>query len=144
MTNSLLSSLLPSNYCLSQYYGKPQLSCGGGVAIINHNSIHQTASIPSFSSFECIGSVNTSSNSSFRLFVVYRPPSLLIANFFDEFESLLELRTASNIDLFFIGDFKIHIEDLNDCNARHLIKLLKTFDLLQHGTCPTHDSGHTQ
>ena len=88
-TSSLLSSLLPSEYCLSQYYGRPQLSRSGGVAIINHNSIHHAAiSIPSFSSFECIGSVITSSNSSFKLFVVYRPPSLPIANFFTEFESL--------------------------------------------------------
>ena len=97
---------------------------GGGVAIINHNSIHHTAiSIPSFSSFECIGSIITSSNSSFKLFVVYRPPSLPIANFFTEFESLLEFQIASNIDLFFIGDFNIHIEDLNDYNTRHFIKL---------------------
>ena len=65
MTNSLLSSLLPSNYCLSQYYGRPKLSYGGGVAIISHNSIHYAAiSIPSFSSFECIGSIFTSSTSS--------------------------------------------------------------------------------
>ena len=40
VTSSLLSSLLLSDYCLSQYYGRPQLSRGGGVAIINHNSIH--------------------------------------------------------------------------------------------------------
>ena len=90
-----------------------------------------------------IGSVITSSNSSFKLFVVYRPPSLPIANFFTEFESLLELQIASNIDLFFIGDLNIHIEDLNDYNARHFLKLLNTFDLLQHVSCPTHDSGHT-
>ena len=65
-------AIIPSEYCLSHYYGRPQLSRGGGVAIINHNSIHHTAiSIPSFSSFECIGSVITSSNSSFKLFVVY-------------------------------------------------------------------------
>ena len=58
MTNSLLSFLLPSNYCLSQYYGRLQLPRGGGVAIINHNFIHHTEiSIPLFSSFECIGSV---------------------------------------------------------------------------------------
>ena len=131
MTSSLLSSLLPSEYCLSQYYGRPQLSRSGGVVIINHNSFHQAAiSIPSFSSFECIGSVITSSNLSFKLFVVYRPPSLPIANFFTEFESLLELQIASNTDLSFTGDFNIHIEDLNDYNTRHFLKLLNTFYLL--------------
>ena len=144
MINSWLSSLFPSYYCLSQYYRKPQLSRGGGIAIINHNSTHHTAiSIPSFSSFECIGSVITSSNSSFKLFVIYRSPSLPIANFFTEFESLLELQIASNVDSFFIGDFNIHIEDLNDYNARLFLKLLNTFDLLQNITHPTHDSDHT-
>ena len=143
MTNSLLSSLLPSNYCLFQYYRRPKLSRGGDIAIINHNFIHHTATtILSFSSFECIGSVITSFNSSFKLLVVYRPPSLPIASFYTEFESLLELQIASNIDLFFIEDFNIHIEDLNDYNARHFLKLLNTFDLPQHVTCPTHDSGH--
>ena len=118
MTNSLLSSLLPPNYCLFQYYGRPQFSRGGGVAIINHNSIHHTVmSIRLFSSFECIGSVIASSNSSFKLSVLYRPPSLPIANFFPEFKFLCGLQIASNIDLFFIGDFNIHIEDLNDNNA---------------------------
>ena len=34
-TYSLLSSLLPPNYVLSEYYGRPHMSCGGGVAIIN-------------------------------------------------------------------------------------------------------------
>ena len=107
MTNSGLSSL-PPKHCLSQYYGRLQLSRDGGVAIINHNSIHHTAiSILSFSSFECIGSAITSSSSSFKLFVVYRPPSSPSTNFFTEFESLLELQIASNIDLFFIEDFNI-------------------------------------
>ena len=62
---------------------------------------------------------------------------------FTEFESLLELQIASNVDSFFIGDFNIHIEDLNDYNARLFLKLLNTFDLLQNITHPTHDSDHT-
>ena len=122
---------------------QPQLSRGGRNAIINHNSIHHTAiSIPSFSSSECISSVITSSNSSFKIFVVYR---LLLptANFFTEFKLILELQITSYIDLFFIEDFNIHIEDLNDYNTRYFLKLLNTFDLLQHVTLPTHDSGHT-
>ena len=62
-----------------------------------------------------------------QTFIVYQPPSLPIANFFTEFESLLELQIVSKIDLFVIGDFDIHIEDLNDYNARHFFKLLNTF-----------------
>ena len=75
-TNLLLSSLLPPNYILSQYYGRPHTSRGGGVAIINQKSVHHTfVSTPVFSTLECIGSVITSKNNSFKLLVVYRLPS---------------------------------------------------------------------
>ena len=40
ITNSLFSFLLPPNYSFSQNYRRPQLSHDGGVALINHNSIH--------------------------------------------------------------------------------------------------------
>ena len=80
--NSLLPSLIPSNYVLSQYYGRPR-PFRGGVAIINHKSVHRThVSTPVFSTFECVGFVITSSNSSFKLFVVYRPPSSSMSTFF--------------------------------------------------------------
>ena len=73
-TNSLLSSLLPPNYVLSQYYGKPHTS--RGVAVINQKSVYHTfVFTPVFSTFEYIGSVITSSNNSFKLSVVYCPPS---------------------------------------------------------------------
>ena len=86
-SNSLLSSLIPSNYVLSQYYGRPHPFRGGGVAIINHKSVHHTyVSAPVFSTFECVGSVITSSYSSFKLFVVYRPPSSSMSTFFTEFD----------------------------------------------------------
>ena len=81
-SNSLLSSLIPFNYVLSQYYGRPRPFRGGGVAMINHKSVHHThVSTPVFSTFECVGSVINSSNSSFKLFVVYRPPSSSMSTF---------------------------------------------------------------
>ena len=140
-SNSLLSSLIPSNYVLSQYYGRPRPF--RGVAIINHKSVHHThVSTPVFSTFECVGSVITSSNSSFKLFVVYRPPSSSMSTFFTEFESLLEFHISANIDLIFVGDFNIHIDDLNDVNSIHFLKLLNTFNLCQHVSFPTQNSGH--
>ena len=41
-SNSLFSLLIPSNYVLSQYYGRPHPFRGGGIAIINHKSVHHT------------------------------------------------------------------------------------------------------
>ena len=60
-TNSLLFSLFPPNYILSQYYGRPHTSRDGGVANINQKSVHRIfVFTPVFSAFECIGSVITS------------------------------------------------------------------------------------
>ena len=121
-SNSLLSALIPSNYVLSQYYVRPRPFRGGGVAIINHKSVHHThVSTSVFFTFKCEGSVITSSNSSFKLFAVYRPPSSSMSTFFTEFESLLEFHISANID--------IHIDDLNDVNSSHFLKLLNTFNL---------------
>ena len=51
---SLLSSLIPFNYVLSQYYDRPRPF--RGVAIINHKSVYHThVSTPVFSTFECVG-----------------------------------------------------------------------------------------
>ena len=86
---------------------------GGGVAIIEHNSIRLNDTplkIKNFSSFKCIGSVIISSHSTFKLLVIYRPSLSSISKFFTELASLLECHTSSSIDLFFLGDFNIKIE----------------------------------
>ena len=62
--------------------------------------------------------------------------------FFTEFKSLLEFHISSKVDLKFVGDFKTHVDDLNDSNALHFLKLLSTFNLFQHVSLPTHSSGH--
>ena len=62
--------------------------------------------------------------------------------FFTEFESLLEFHISSKVDLIFIGDFNIHVDDLNNPNSLYFLKLLNTFNLCQHVSFPTHNSGH--
>ena len=95
-----------------------------------------------FSTFGCISCVISSSNNSFKLFVVYHPPSSFMSTFFIEFESLLEFHISSKLDLIFVGDFNIHVDDLNDSNSLHFLKLLNTFNLCQQVSLPTHNSGH--
>ena len=112
ISSSLLSSLLPPNYDLAQYYGRPISIRGGGIAIIKHNSINLVSiKTCSFSFFEWIGSVIISLYFAFKLFVIYRPPSSSISTFFTEFESLIECHISLNIDLFFLGDFDIKIDN---------------------------------
>ena len=65
-----------------------------------------------------------------------------MSTFFSGFESLLEFHILSNVDLTFVGDFNIHVADLNGLNSLHFRKLLNTFILCRHVSLPTHNSGH--
>ena len=69
-------------------------------------------------------------------------PSSSMPTFFTEFEYLLEFHISANIDLIFVSDFNIHIDDLNDVNSIHFLKLLNKFNLCQHVSFLTHNSGH--
>ena len=71
-----------------------------------------------------------------------RPPSSSISTFFTEFESLLEFYISSKIDLIFVGNFNIHVDDLNNTNSLHFFNLLNTFNFYQHVSLPTRYSGH--
>ena len=143
ISSCLLSSLLSPNYNLAQRYGRPLSMRGGGAAIIKHNSINHTSiKTKIFSFFECIGWVITSPHSTFKLFVIYRPPSSSIFKFFTKLESLIECHISSSIDLFFLGDFNIKIYNINNYNTQHFKRLLQNFGLSQHVFFPTHDPGH--
>ena len=84
----------------------------------------------------------TPSYSAFKLFVIYRPPSSSISIFFTKFKSLIQCHISSNIELFFFGDFNIKIDNISDYNTQHFNTLLYDFNLSQHVSFPTHDSGH--
>ena len=78
---------------------------GGGLAIINHKSIHHTSiSPPVYSTFECISSFVALSTFSFKIFTIYRASSSSISAFCTEFESSLEHHITSYVDLIFVGD----------------------------------------
>ena len=79
---------------------------------------------------------------SVKIFIIYQPQSSSISAFCAEFESLFEHHITSNVDLIFVGDFNIHIDKQNDPNTVLFNRLLLTFNLNQHISFPTHDSGH--
>ena len=65
-----------------------------------------------------------------------------MSTFFTEFESLLEFHISSKVDLITVGDFNIHVDELNDSNALHFFKLLNMLNLCQHVSLPIHNSDH--
>ena len=142
-TNSFASSSLPLNYSLSEYYGRPRFMRSGGLTIISHKYIHHTTiSMLVYSTFKCIGSSVSLSTFSVKIFTIYRPPSSSISVFCTELESLLGYHITSNVDLIFVGDFNIHIDKQDDPNTIFFNRLLLNFNLNQHISFPTHDSGH--
>ena len=54
------------------------------------------------STFKCIGSVVTSSNNLFKLFVVYHSPLSSMSTFFTAVESFLEFYISFKVDLIFL------------------------------------------
>ena len=72
-SNSFASFLLPPNYSLSQYYGRPRPMHSGGLAIISHKSIYHTSiSMLVYSTFECIGSTVSLFTSLVKIFTIYQ------------------------------------------------------------------------
>jgi len=41
------------------------------------------------------------------------------------------------------GDFNVHVQNTDDTDARRLIDLLSSFDIVQHVRGPTHRCGNT-
>ena len=81
----------------------------------------------------------------FNIFTIYWPPSSAktprpMAEFYIELEQLLTGVSFCVTPTFIVGDFNIKYDD--ESEARPLIQLLESFNLLQHVKDPTHTAGH--
>ena len=117
---------------------------GGGIAFLLCNGFNSCL-LPTdeFSSFEHLAiSVSTAPNSA-RLVVIYRPPTLSLAAFIEEFALLLEDIALGGTSIVFAGDFNIHWDSPNDPYTRKFKELCEAFGLTQHIESATHVKGHT-
>ena len=150
---AIINSLLPPSFSFA-HCPRPQ-GGGGGVGLLynNKNSV-KNITIPKYVSFE-IQCISFTINPSFRvrsaslttapfiLFNIYRPPSSSKPTFIAEFTSLLEDFISSSSELIITGDFNLHLDDPSAPYVASFSDLLDTFNLTQHISFPTHDSGHT-
>ena len=81
-------------------------------------------------------------NSFLNILGVYRPPDGSIPQFLDNFTELLVDIVASNTNLVTLGDFNIHVNDVNDPNASIFLDIMMALGLKQHVRGPTHKSGN--
>ena len=79
---------------------------------------------------------------SIRFVVIHRPPSSQIKAFLEDFASLLEQLVPISGNLLIVGYFNFHLEDSNNTDATKVHNLMKSFNLMQHVTTPTHSRRH--
>ena len=83
----------------------------------------------------------TSTNSFLNILGVYRPPDGSIPQFLDIFTELLVDTVASNTNLVILGNFNIHVNNVDDPNTSIFLDMVTALGLKQYIKGPTHKSG---
>ena len=140
-TPSFIADITPSGF---SFVHQPRLTgAGGGVGFLfkSHLKFARTI-IPKYDSFEAIAGTFTSSNNSFRILNIYRPPSSNFSNFLNDFQTLIESLISVASELIITGDFNIHMDE-DTLQSKNFLAILDSFGLKQHVQFPTQNCGHT-
>ena len=123
---------------------------GGGIALVTHRkyTITTKPEITNYSSFEHATGNIQKGPTVYTIIGLYHPPQgtdpkVSNANFLDQLSDLLSHVIPKHQDIIIMGDFNIHINDLEDQDAQILKDTLNAFNLKQHINIPTHNLGHT-
>ena len=139
--SSTLNLLTPDDYSIL-HVPRSTGHWGGVAAIFKSNLSVSLVTTKTFSSFEHMLLKLTIAARSYFFLIVYRPPSSSKPDFLSDFSLLLEDFASSPSDFFILGDFNLHMDNLEDHYSSAFATLLETFDLSQHISEPTHSSGH--
>ena len=90
----------------------------------------------------------TINNSSFIIYVIYRPPpsqqnGYNVNCFLDEFAEFLSKSTVAKSEIIILDDVNIHLDVKTKTHTRRFIELLESNGFKQHVHEPTHYLGHT-
>ena len=122
---------------------------GGGVAFVYKKCFKVLLQKNiQFKSMENIDITLNCNSETYRVIVVYRPPSSSKNSpnfnvFMEEFNNMLESCMLANGKLIILGDFNIHMDDTTSASASKFGDLLLEYGLHQHVSGPTHTRGHT-
>ncbi|KAI6655641.1 RNA-directed DNA polymerase from transposon X-element [Oopsacas minuta] len=97
---------------------------------------------PVYSLFEYLD-LNLSSGKFSCLFISFYQKESPFSQFILDFSDLIECTIAIQIKIILAGDFNLHFDLPSDPHTVLFNESLRTFDLQQHITSPTHHSGHT-
>ncbi|XP_067257304.1 uncharacterized protein [Chanodichthys erythropterus] len=142
-----LNESCPPGY---RYKNKCRLiGCGGGVATIYREILNVTQRTNyRFNSFEILmlnvtlSDISKKSLLSLALATIYRPPGPY-ADFLKEFADFLSDLLVNVDKALIVGDFNIHVDNINDTLGAAFTDLLNSFGVEQNVTGPTHRLNHT-
>ena len=138
-TASCIAEISPLGYT---FYHRPRLiGRGGGIGFLvsDHFKV-KLHSNPDYSSFESMCAEISDSSFSAFFVCIYRPPGHP-ANFFEDFQVLLENVVINYSELYILGDFNLHL-DIHSSVTTMFDDILTSFDLKQHVNFSTHIHGH--
>ena len=140
--SSVIESFVPDTHTF-HHVPRP-VSRGGGVGIVISRNFENIKFYDrSCEQFECIELHATCHRMKMVFNVIYRPPNKNIGDFIPMFEKhILELEKSEK-NIYYLGDFNIHMDDRNKVDTKRMNTLLETFSLTNHVTSPTHRLGHT-
>ena len=123
---------------------------GGGIVLVTHGkyTITTKPETTNYSSFEhAIWNIQIGPTV-YTIIGLYHPlqgtdPKVSNANFLDQLTNLLSHVIQKHGDMIIMGDFNIHINDLEDWDAQILQDTFNAFNPKQHINIPTHNLGHT-
>ncbi len=147
---SVICDLCPPGY---KFLGAPRPADkgtrGGGVGFVARADLDlETSTQAVYSTFESL-TIKLKSKQPLTISLVYRPPpscknGFSPSQFFIELEEYMShLCVTIPGELFVIGDFNVHCDVPDNPQTRQLNDILKTLDLRQHVSGPTHKAGHT-
>ena len=119
---------------------------GGGVATLFHSafSCHQLKLPTQPQTCEYIAADLQALSHHIVVATVYRPGSVSVSQpFFDELQEFLAFFATYSCPILILGDFNIHVEQLNNTTTECFTALLDVFSMQQIVNCPTHQSGGT-
>ena len=138
-TDTCIADISPPGYT---FHHRPRpVGRGGGVGFLISKLFNVTLyTSPDYTTFEFI-CLNISNSCFCEVFIcIYRPPGHP-ANFFEEFQDLLENVATMHTEFYIVGDFNLHL-DTPSATTTTFNDILASFDTKQHVNFPTHIHGH--
>jgi hypothetical protein len=142
-----IGDITPTGYRMVQ---KPRKNRkGGGIMVIYKDHIRlDLTDDHKVTTMELLSCKIRSGNKNLTIICVYRPETTAknkykLSQFFDDLSDVFSSTLSSTPNLVAIGDYNFHMNKPGNNDTIRLLKILDTFELIQHVTEPTHKSGNT-